>query len=428
MWNPKVCVRIVEVLLCLSCVVALRVTDDESWWVIRYNRSRSQEWSILDNVTWGAIGAALATATCAGYFIVTFGLLLAAATGELSGRKTECFFLVLGVILFAIVGGLALSAIDKVPSDLVDNAAVLGALCLVTALVFIGDMLISPPKRKKIHDGTQTSFEKDAEKSSTVMVSLEKEPKNKPANARMSSESGNVNGGFEKLEDRSQDSTGSPRPERISRRISDPEEERNRNFDRVERQLREYTQNSENGRVLRDSQRIREAEEILQRARRSEAGYHLEDIYRRPVDEVDTPPFPSLEKDEVVFPKIVNPGVKIMRVERDDDYRYSDSSQYDNVPTRMRGQSQGILKKRDVSFSVPPPPKGYGDRTKDEIEMLEECFGAIRTTTGTQIGNRDGRTPSTPIDPGYVRHTASNWPQDMKPKTPGSSPDHSRIH
>jgi len=38
-------------------------------------------------------GAALATATCGGYIIITTGLLIAAATGELHGRKTVIAFL-----------------------------------------------------------------------------------------------------------------------------------------------------------------------------------------------------------------------------------------------------------------------------------------------------------------------------------------------
>lgn len=53
------------------------------------------------------------------------------------------------MILFGIVGALSLASIDSVPEDLVDNAAVLGALCLFTALVFIGDLLMSPPRRKQ---------------------------------------------------------------------------------------------------------------------------------------------------------------------------------------------------------------------------------------------------------------------------------------
>lgn len=102
--------------------------------------------------------------------------------------------------------------------------------------------------------------------------------------------------------------------------------------------------------------------------------------------------------------------------------RYSDTSQYDNVPVRMRGTSSGILKKdRGVSLALKTPSK-LDERSKNEIEMLEECFSSLRST-GTQTGVR---TPSSPTDPGYVRHTASNWPHDVKAKTPGSSPEHNR--
>lgn len=61
----------------------------------------------------------------------------------------ELFFLGLGVILFGIVGALSMASIENVPEDLVDNAAVFGALCLVTALVFIADLLMSTPKKDK---------------------------------------------------------------------------------------------------------------------------------------------------------------------------------------------------------------------------------------------------------------------------------------
>lgn len=72
----------------------------------------------------------------------------------------ELFLLGLGIILFGIVGALSLASIDSVPEDLVDNAAVLGALCLLTALVFVVDLLMKIPGRKKKHDGTQTQGEK----------------------------------------------------------------------------------------------------------------------------------------------------------------------------------------------------------------------------------------------------------------------------
>jgi hypothetical protein len=113
----------------------------------------------------------------------------------------------------------------------------------------------------------------------------------------------------------------------------------------------------------------------------------------------------------------------------------------------MRGSSPGILKKqRDVSFADPRRSRGYRPQDelrhqhiqqrhvmRDEIEMLEECFDELRTsttTTATQtILGTSGASKTTPIspispispnEPGYVRHTASNWPQSFKARTPNA--------
>lgn len=451
-------IRIIEVVLCIACVVALRVTNDESRRVFHYLRSRSREWSLLNNVTWGAIGAALATATCGGYIIITTGLLIAAATGELSGRKTEVFFLGLGVILFGIVGALSMASIENVPEDLIDNAAVFGALCLLTALVFIADLLMSTPK-KKIEQAIAKHLTNKKGKSQAVSSAMtEKESKFSEASSPKVSkkdEEGTVNDGFEKIEERHQNSSSrelseDPRKwdqDRTSNQLfkGSRRDEDSERYIREETVAKEYAQNFENGRALRNSQIFRSSETQINGRKDSykmdhrmdvpTIVYKAQDIYQRPVDEVDTPRFPTEmnSRSETTFAKMINPGVKIMKVEHDVDeafdvYRYSDTSQYDNVPIRMRGTSPSQKKNRDVSFNIPPPPKGYGkayDKTKDEIEMLEDCFGALRTTsTGTQTPGT--RTPSSPTDPGYVRHTANNWPQETKTKTPGSSPNHTR--
>jgi hypothetical protein len=60
--------------------------------------------------------------------------------------------------------------------------------------------------------------------------------------------------------------------------------------------------------------------------RKSNGYYRNEDMYQRPVDEVDqVPPFPT-NGEAPTFAKVVNPGVKIMQVDRDvergyDNYR-----------------------------------------------------------------------------------------------------------
>lgn len=81
----------------------------------------------------------------------------------------EFFLLGLGVILFGIVGALSLASIDSVPEDLVDNAAVLGALCLVTALIFIGDLLMSTPRKK---EDQARIIEKDLGKAKKTKISV----------------------------------------------------------------------------------------------------------------------------------------------------------------------------------------------------------------------------------------------------------------
>ncbi|XP_034934504.1 uncharacterized protein [Chelonus insularis] len=445
MWNRKVFIRIVEVLLCIACVVALRVTDDESRRVFNYLRYRSREWSLLNNVTWGTIGAALATATCGGYVIITAGLLIAAATGELRGRKTEIFLLGLGVILFAIVGGLSLASIENVPSDLVDNAAVLGALCLITVLVFIADLLMTTPEQKQKPESAQILIDRNTVKPMTTLT-IEKEPKVSKSNGNNKDKdkpNGNPDEITVKHDHKSKEKSSDSRDHgdkhataqyppntdlgTLAEPIRDYDDEDIKFID-AERQ----TQSHSNGRYHSGgSSKFRDAETMTRDRYMHErddgrAYYQGHEMIMRPLDEADTPRFPTSRDSmtESMFSKIVNPSVKIMRVDHDNDNfdnngRYSDSSQYDNVPTRL---APGILKRgRDAYHAHTGRSYRIPDRTKDEIEMLEEWVGVLRkSTTGTQTPSA---LPSSPTDPGYVKHTANNWPRDFKYKTPGSSPN-----
>lgn len=117
--------------------------------------------------------------------------------------------------------------------------------------------------------------------------------------------------------------------------------------------------------------------------------------------------------------------------------RFSDTSQYDNVPTRLRGSSTstspaaGISRRpRDVSFADPRRSRDSQQTAvaviQDEIEMLEECFDALKTTMATSAPTTSSVTASParkttttisigPNSPGYVKQTASNWPNSAKP-------------
>lgn len=165
------------------------------------------------------------------------------------------------------------------------------------------------------------------------MVTTEEDTKPKPSIVKIpEDENGRVNDAFEKTDDRHSD------PTKSQQRLSHirPHDSRNDRESRGDQEPREHTQNFENGRALRDSRdRYREIETLRsgerdtdRKVEETRITYKSQDIYQRPIDEIDTPRFPTeYDKRDPIFAKIINPSVKIMRVERDieealDSYRW----------------------------------------------------------------------------------------------------------
>ncbi|KAF5306869.1 hypothetical protein FQA39_LY00099 [Lamprigera yunnana] len=134
--------KIFEVGFAVACLTAKRVTDDEASRLFLYLQKLSREWSLLNNITWDKVGSAVADATYGGYILITLGLLFGKITGELPTPKrvVEIFLLGIGALLYVVLGSLEFAALDSVPQDLVDNAAILGTLSLVTAILFLIDL------------------------------------------------------------------------------------------------------------------------------------------------------------------------------------------------------------------------------------------------------------------------------------------------
>ncbi|KAL1494093.1 hypothetical protein ABEB36_009745 [Hypothenemus hampei] len=141
--------RIVEVIIVIACLIVKRITDDEARSLFLYLQKLSREWSLLSNVTWDRIGSSVADATYGGYTIITLALLFGKLFGELPTRRrvVELTFLGVGAVHFIVLGSLELASIDSVPHDLVDNAAILGTLSVITGALFLLDM--GAPKGKK---------------------------------------------------------------------------------------------------------------------------------------------------------------------------------------------------------------------------------------------------------------------------------------
>ncbi|XP_022921051.1 uncharacterized protein [Onthophagus taurus] len=142
--------KLLELIFVVSCLICKRVTDDETSRLFLYLQKLSREWSLLTSVTWDKIGSSVADATYGGFSIVTTALFIGKLVGELpNGRRiTEIILLLVGTVLFIVLGALELAALENLPKDLVDNAAVLGSLSLATAFLFLLD-LTGPKGNKK---------------------------------------------------------------------------------------------------------------------------------------------------------------------------------------------------------------------------------------------------------------------------------------
>lgn len=118
-------------------------------------------------------------------------------------------------------------------------------------------------------------------------------------------------------------------PEELFAKIQHPKatEVRDKERQHDERQSREYAaQNFENVRTLRDSRRYGDPERDHETLSSSRNDYYRhEKMFRDRIDdEIDTPRFPATRNSmpEPMFAKIVNPSVKIMRVEREPEDVY----------------------------------------------------------------------------------------------------------
>jgi hypothetical protein len=75
-------------LLCCTCVIYKRLTDDEAFRTFYLLKKLSREWPLLNNVTWEQNGDFFTDVVLGSYIIITLGLLIGYLCGELrNGRK-----------------------------------------------------------------------------------------------------------------------------------------------------------------------------------------------------------------------------------------------------------------------------------------------------------------------------------------------------
>jgi hypothetical protein len=75
-------------ILCCTCIIYKRLTDDEAFRTFYLLKKLSREWPLLNNVTWEQNGDFFTDIAFGSYIIITLGLLIGYLCGELrNGRK-----------------------------------------------------------------------------------------------------------------------------------------------------------------------------------------------------------------------------------------------------------------------------------------------------------------------------------------------------
>ncbi|XP_022192496.2 uncharacterized protein LOC111050469 [Nilaparvata lugens] len=166
-----------ELLLCLV-LFAYRVwTEWETLQVFYALEKQSREWPLANNFVRDRRNAIFTETTLGAYTLVCAGLLIGHVTGELNNaRITESFLLVLGTLLFLLMGGIFLTNVDDVPYQLVSNNIILGVLAILTAILFLLDIGLH---RKQAGDQEQKNFKKPPAKLQKSVVSAPKAPPEK---------------------------------------------------------------------------------------------------------------------------------------------------------------------------------------------------------------------------------------------------------
>ncbi|XP_065343620.1 uncharacterized protein LOC135941811 [Cloeon dipterum] len=158
-------IKVLLFIMSVVCMLVKKVTDYDASRLFFLLEKLSYEWPLLTNVTWDEHGAAFVDITFGGFIIITAGLVVAAAAGELRRKSAmETFFLFVGALMFGAAGALILASIDQIPHQLIGHAAGLGVIALLTALLFLADLLLASRRRKRAPllrravAATQTTF------------------------------------------------------------------------------------------------------------------------------------------------------------------------------------------------------------------------------------------------------------------------------
>ncbi|KAM7344465.1 uncharacterized protein ACRADG_011196 isoform 2-T2 [Cochliomyia hominivorax] len=150
--------KILQLIICIGALIFKKITDNKANMISKINQKTSNEWNLLQNVTWSSEGNDYSIFTYAGYtFIISVCLMDRLINYKKKSTKTDAYFLRFGVLIFLIQ---VFYSIDYVPSDIRVNALVLGSLSFLVGMLFFLEDCLTIKRYETSHKVIQTEKHK----------------------------------------------------------------------------------------------------------------------------------------------------------------------------------------------------------------------------------------------------------------------------
>ncbi|CAK1547443.1 unnamed protein product [Leptosia nina] len=412
-FNKWVALKIIEFLFCVACLVAKRVSTDDEARLALLLQKLSREWSLLNSITWDGSGSAFADATYGGYVIITFGLIFGRVFQEIPrGRRIlEGILLGFGLLFFLVLGGLELASLDAIPDTLTVNAAVLGALSLAVAALFLLDLM--GPRVYTATRPSQTDKVELKSPKSEKKVSIITQPS---SNGHLLNDKQNG-----KVPERPKDldlskdvkRTETPAFESPKTPISQLEELQ---IDSLEKSKFGSLRNIEGGNYVRLSDPLVIPDRLHYE---QELAKFNEKYFRDYLEYADSLDGKGQVVKEQYLPELQTPVFKKVKSTSgrlkdlyDEMSPVYEKKRQSKSPTRAKTVATPTLQQLEDYL------KGSGRSKRGDtpaiypLERIEEKEG----------NDGEGRASGTPTDPGYVQYTANRWPEKRELRTPRHSP------
>ncbi|XP_022125213.1 uncharacterized protein LOC111000163 [Pieris rapae] len=410
-FDKWVALKIIEFLFCVACLVAKRVSTDDEARLALLLQKLSREWSLLNSITWDSSGSAFADATYGGYVIITFGLIFARAFQEIPrGRRIlEGILLGFGLLFFLVLGGLELASLDAIPDTLTVNAAVLGALSLAVAALFLLDLMgprVYTATRPSQTDKTEPVKSPKSEKKVSILSqpSTNGHLPNDKQNGKLPERPKDLDLG---KETKKADTPVFESPKSVLSQLDDLD------IDNLEKSKFGSLRNIEGGNYVRLSDPLVIPDRLHYE---QELAKFNEKYFRDYLEYAESLEGKGKVVKEQYLPELQTPVLAKVKTGRLKDLYDEMSPVYEKKrqsksPTRAKTVATPTLQQLEDYL------KGSGRSRRADtpaiypLERIEE-----------KEGNDEGRASGTPTDPGYVQYTANRWPEKRELRTPRHSP------